>query len=594
MGRIIRNIVVVIIWLVITNSPGGARYAYADEADIFLANLKPNVLLILDNSNSMDEDFVGNAICSWATGSRAVEGRRQLLNVVNANANNMRIGLMSFRLPASSKMHLHNSPYYVSYNHNSYCPNPSADCVAYCKAYTGPGYPGCPTCQTLHDSCNASCQADNVHFDADYSLASASNGNDWLAFTPTGVATFPVSAVSTDPRNRYCDLVYPKTNRIENPTDAGKYVYYKLPGTDYEAANQGNSFCYATTYAADDKTYPSTPYDVFSCNHTKTGTNDTSANYSNNYYNGTFQPTDEDTALGFNEFGIRMFGYHTGQTWEANTSPGDGYLHVAAADNLANNVQRDALTAKLAMHENDEAGYMSCGNTGNPNACTYIVDAALTPTAGTFRSAFNYFQGVPDYQSAIANTSPIQAWCQKSFIIYVTDGLPSVNDSGTKGSAASLMPAVLSNIDALRTLTTTAVPGYTFDINTYVLGMALTDQSKVQLDAMAVHGGTDIGGHAYYADNPTQLAAALAAIPQDIISRTYSFATSSVASSRITDENFLYEASFIPVNSDPFWRGYLKQYNINADGTLGSVNWEAGANLAGRDFSLRTFKTSSN
>jgi len=71
-------------------------------------------------------------------------------------------------------------------------------------------------------------------------------------------------------------------------------------------------------------------------------------------------------------------------------------------------------------------------DTGNPNACTYIVDAALTPTAGTFRSAFNYFQGVPDYQSAIANTSPIQAWCQKSFIIYVTDGLPSVNDSAQK------------------------------------------------------------------------------------------------------------------------------------------------------------------
>ena len=45
MGRIIRNIVVVIIWLVITNSPGGARYAYADEADIFLANLGVDIVL---------------------------------------------------------------------------------------------------------------------------------------------------------------------------------------------------------------------------------------------------------------------------------------------------------------------------------------------------------------------------------------------------------------------------------------------------------------------------------------------------------------------------------------------------------------------
>ena len=130
------------------------------------------------------------------------------------------------------------------------------------------------------------------------------------------------------------------------------------------------------------------------------------------------------------------------------------------------------------MHENDETGYMSC-NTGDPNACRdianspynspYIVDAGLTPTAGTFRSAINYFKGQTDYQSGVAYTSPIQAWCQRNFIIFVTDGLPSVNDSGTKGSATSLMPAVLSQIDALRTLTTTAIPGYTFDINTYCL-----------------------------------------------------------------------------------------------------------------------------
>jgi len=238
---------------------------------------------------------------------------------------------------------------------------------------------------------------------------------------------------------------------------------------------------------------------------------------------------------------------------------------------------------------------MSCTNTANPNACTYIVDAGLTPTAGTFRSAINYFKGQNDYQSGIANTSPIQAWCQKNFIIFVTDGLPSTDPNGASGNATTLMTAtggVLDQIDALRTLTTTAIPGYTFDINTYVLGMALTDQSKVQLDAMAAHGGTaDLNGHAYYADNTTQLAAALAAIPQDIISRTYSFATSSVASSRVTDENFLYEASFIPVNSDPFWRGYLKQYNINADGTLGTVNWEAGANLAGTSASARNVYT---
>jgi len=578
MGTIFRNIIIVVIWLFLTIFPGGVKSAYADETEIFLSNLKPNVLVILDNSNSFDEDFVGNAICSWATGSRSVEGRRQLLNVVNANVNNMRIGLMSFNLPASSKDELHNSPYFVSYSSSSYCPTPPPEpgCVDYCVNY--PGH------TSSRDACNAACRVGNPSFNADYSMADA-NGSD-------GLAAF---AANSEPRNRYCNNTYPKTNSIINPTDLSNYVYYKLPGTDYEPSNQGNTFCYGTTYVTDDKTYPNSPYDIYSCNHVKTGTNDDFANYSSNFYNGTFGPTDEDTALGFNEFGKRMFGYHTGSTWLAESSPGGGYLHVPCADNPTSNSQFNALTAKLAMHENDPTGYMSCTNTGNPNACTYIVNAGLTPTAGTFRSAINYFQGATDYKSGASYTSPIQAWCQMNFIIFVTDGLPSTNDSGGKDSATNLMPAVLSQIDTLRTLTTSAVPGYTFDINTYVLGMALTAQSKVQLDAMAVHGGTaDANGHAYYADNTTQLAAALAAIPADIISRTYSFTVASVSSSRVTDENFLYVASFTPVNGNPFWRGYLQKYNLNADGTLGSVAWEAGSLLAAQNYTARKIYTSNN
>ncbi|MGZ6292188.1 MAG: hypothetical protein ACXWMK_08375, partial [Syntrophales bacterium] len=61
MGTIFRNIIIVIIWLVLAISSGGVKYACADEADIFTANVKSNALIILDNSNSMDEDFVGNA-----------------------------------------------------------------------------------------------------------------------------------------------------------------------------------------------------------------------------------------------------------------------------------------------------------------------------------------------------------------------------------------------------------------------------------------------------------------------------------------------------------------------------------------------------
>jgi len=64
------------------------------------------------------------------------------------------------------------------------------------------------------------------------------------------------------------------------------------------------------------------------------------------------------------------------------------------------------------------------------------------------QEAINYFKGLGIYDKK----SPITERCQKNFIIYVTDGLPSVNESGTADSADHLMPAVLAKLDALRNL----------------------------------------------------------------------------------------------------------------------------------------------
>ena len=144
------------------------------------------------------------------------------------------------------------------------------------------------------------------------------------------------------------------------------------------------------------------------------------------------------------------FAYYVGRTWFANSSPGGGYLQVAINDNnTANNAQLNALLAKLAPHENDEAGYMSCNNTGNPNQCSYIVNSGLTPTAGTLQLAINYFNGTS------GNASPIQYSCQKNYIVFVTDGLPSNDENGNPGSASSLMPAVLNKLNSLQNLTVT-------------------------------------------------------------------------------------------------------------------------------------------
>jgi hypothetical protein len=133
----------------------------------------------------------------------------------------MRIGLMSFRVAASSKWHLHNGPYFVSYNRQSWCPNPPPECVDYCKNYPGHA--------ALKNTCETACKADNPLFNADYSMNDA-NGKDFLADF----------AANSEPRNRYCNLTYPKTTRIVNPTDGGHHVYWKIPGTFYDSANDGN------------------------------------------------------------------------------------------------------------------------------------------------------------------------------------------------------------------------------------------------------------------------------------------------------------------------------------------------------------------
>ena len=546
-------------------SPLNSISVIADEQDLFTqgASIQPNILIILDNSQSMDEDFVGNAICPWKTGSRLVEAKRALITLINNYAGQMRIGLMTHKLPSVSAYHLHNATYFSSYEPKSYCPNPPMECTDYCKT-------GNATSQT---TCQTSCAAQNSSFDASYLDEIITNFN-------TG----------SEQRNRYCDLVYPKTHSYSNPTDSANSVYYRVPGTFYSSGNYGNAFCYSDEYNPNESTI-----DYYKCYSTKTGTDDGSYAGANpgqyggtNVMNGDFYPTDEDTALGFYDFGKRMAWYYSGRTWFANSSPGGGYLYTECDEDGTSH--RNNLLTKLAMKENDETGYMS-------SSTSHIISAGLTPTEGAFKSAINYFKGEKDFKNtSISYTSPITDSCQKNFIIYVTDGLPSVNPSGSKDTAANLLPGVLAQIDSLRSLVKSLKVGstntdYTFNIKTYVLGMGLTDVAKTQVDYMASHGGTAVNGHAYYADDAAALTNALNNIFSDIINRSFSFSTASVSSSRLADENYLYEASFEPTSTDPFWKGYLKKWSLRTDGSLDTSLWEAGYQLTQKSAADRNIKT---
>jgi len=509
------------------------KTSFGDDSDLFTAQVSPNVLIILDNSNSMDEDFWGGGVGSYSPNSKSVVGKKALNTILADFQTRLRVGLMAYQVSGVSSNYLHNSSYFASYDAKSYCPNPPPECVTYART----GDPGAKS------TCNSQCQADNPQFNAGYL-------DEIISYYPTG----------SEQRNHYADLIYPKTERIVNPTDPSHFLYFKRAYPMYSDSNFGTAFCYSNGYNPQEG---NTPWDGYSCYKGKTGTSDDQTGYFNFWFGSQFIPTDSDYALGYQDFGKRLSWNYVGRTWFSNSSPGNGYLQVDIDDLIKDNGNPshtyNKLLDELEPYEDNEAGYMHCS--GDMNKCSHLINAGLTPTAGTFQTAIKYFKGV-------GYDSPIQAYCQKNFILYVTDGLPSVDESGTPGSAASLMPAVLAKINALRN-TPVSVNGtpYTFDIQTYILGVGLSDQAKAKLDTMAVHGGTDVFGHAHYADNPQQMIDALDRVFSDIIERSYSFISPTVPSVRVVDNDFLYLSSFTP-NATPFWPGSLKAYRLNSDGTF--------------------------
>lgn len=108
-------------------------------------------------------------------------------------------------------------------------------------------------------------------------------------------------------------------------------------------------------------------------------------------------------------------------------------------------------------------------------------------------------------------------------------------------------------------------------------------------------GYTPLSGYAFLAGNADELTLALRSAMSAISSATYSFTQASIQAVRTVDENYIYEASFQPVVSDPFWIGHLSRYSIGADGVVSStVDWDAGVVLSNTTAAARNILTCKN
>jgi len=206
-----------------------------------------------------------------------------------------------------------------------------------------------------------------------------------------------------------------------------------------------------------------------------------------------------------------------------------------------------------------------------------------TPLAETLYEAGLYFKGGQSYfNSGVYYTSPIQYYCQRNYIVLITDGL-STQDRN------SILASVIGDRDGDRREPIGApndpnypdngsdylddVAKYLYDsdlrtdltgkqnIITYTIGF--TEDNDL-LERTATHGH----GRYYYATNAQELADAFQNIIGEILEKTSSFVAPIVPVSRMERTSAgdkIYLALFQP-NKDKIWSGNIKKYRIAQSG----------------------------
>ncbi|MFL6593700.1 MAG: PilC/PilY family type IV pilus protein [Luteimonas sp.] len=120
------------------SSPAQSSVTIPDIPLFTVAVGKPNVLLVLDNSNSMDESASGAAVGSDNASSKSEIARGVIKDLVKSYTGRINMGLMAYQQGAASAFYLHNSPYDASYDPANYDPTFIGDRASKTKKYRMP------------------------------------------------------------------------------------------------------------------------------------------------------------------------------------------------------------------------------------------------------------------------------------------------------------------------------------------------------------------------------------------------------------------------------------------------------------------------
>ena len=206
-----------------------------------------------------------------------------------------------------------------------------------------------------------------------------------------------------------------------------------------------------------------------------------------------------------------------------------------------------------------------------------------TPLAETLYEAGLYFKGASSYfNSGTSYTSPIQYYCQKNYVILVTDGLSTKDRNPILGTAigdrdgdgkepggAHEEPYEDEGSDYLddvaKYLHETDLRSdlqKTQNLTIYTIGFTI---SSSLLERAASHGG----GKYFYSQNAQDFIAALQQIIDEILSKSTSYVAPVVPISQMEKTSAgdrMYLAMFKPTMKT-FWKGNIKKYGIATQNT---------------------------
>ena len=150
--------------------------------------------------------------------------------------------------------------------------------------------------------------------------------------------------------------------------------------------------------------------------------------------------------------------------------------------------------------------------------------------------------------------------CSLNFLIVISDGYWSYHND------------VLSIADQLNNA---------YNVKTFAVGFAVGGANS-NYQTLAQRGGTT---NPLYADNETDLLAKLTEAIKQVISGRLTFTTPAVMSD-VQKGDFVYQSTF-EYEKYKQWKGSVKKYKLNSNGSFGAVQWDAATKLNNKNASSR-------